>query len=166
MIEYTVTVGDDEKHITLTRHGSAWEAVSGDGHTRVDVVSISGNEAVLIIGGRRRVVPFAVVGDEIHFDYAGEIITAEVTAGARKTRRRQKEHSMAAPMPALVTKILVEPGAIVTRGTPLLVLEAMKMEHQISAPYDGVVAEIRCKAGEMVQPPEDLIVIEKKDPAE
>ena len=69
---------------------------------------------------------------------------------------------MAAPMPALVTRILVEPGQEVSRGDALIVLEAMKMEHQISAPFDGVVEEIRCKAGEMVQPPEDLVVIEAK----
>ena len=36
----------------------------------------------------------------------------------------------------------VAAGDAVTKGQPLLVLEAMKMEHSITAPHDGVIAEI------------------------
>lgn len=159
MNEYTVAIGDRERHITLVRHGSAFET-SSEGTTRhIEVVAMRNNEAILLIDGARSVVPFVRIGDELHFDLGGEIMIAEVAPGARRRKSRQKEHSMAAPMPALVTKILVEPGQLVTRGTPLLILEAMKMEHQIMAPYDGTVEEIRCKAGEMVQPPDDLIAL-------
>lgn len=159
MNEYTVVIGDRETHVVLTRHGSGFESATASGSRRFEVVSMRANEAVVLVDGARHAVPFARVGDELHFDYAGEIVIAEVTAGARKRKSRQKEHSMAAPMPALVTKILVEAGQSVARGTPLLILEAMKMEHQINAPYDGTVEEIRCRAGEMVQPPDDLIVL-------
>ena len=159
MNEYTVVIGDRERHVTLVRHGSGFETTS-EGTTRhLEIVSMRANEAILLVDGARRVVPFARVGDELHFDVGGEIVVAEVTAGARRTKTRHKEHSMAAPMPALVTKILVEAGQRVTRGTPLVILEAMKMEHQITAPHDGIVEEIRCKAGEMVQPPDDLIAL-------
>jgi len=50
--------------------------------------------------------------------------------------------SLRAPMPGLVKIVRVTAGARVTKGQPLLVLEAMKMEHTIAAPHDGVVAEI------------------------
>jgi 3-methylcrotonyl-CoA carboxylase alpha subunit len=66
---------------------------------------------------------------------------------------------MAAPMPGSVLKILVAPGDQVTKGAPLLILEAMKMEHQITAPRDGTVASIHCKEGEMVQPGFDLVTL-------
>jgi 3-methylcrotonyl-CoA carboxylase alpha subunit len=38
----------------------------------------------------------------------------------------------------------------VTRGTPVLVLEAMKIEHTLVAPFDGTVLEIRYRVGEQV----------------
>ncbi|MBI2212731.1 MAG: hypothetical protein HYU52_03720 [Acidobacteria bacterium] len=159
MNEYTVVIGEREQHVAITRHGQAFDTSSEGTTRRIEIVSTRSNEAILVIDGVRRIIPFARVGDELHFDLGGEIVIAEVTAGARRTKARHKEHSMAAPMPALVTKILVEPGQSVGRGAPLVILEAMKMEHQIVAPYDGTVEEIRCKAGEMVQPPDDLIVL-------
>ena len=58
--------------------------------------------------------------------------------------------SLSAPMPGRVTALLVEAGATVKRGTPLMVLEAMKMEHTINAPIDGVVTAIHYKVGDQV----------------
>jgi biotin carboxyl carrier protein len=160
MNEYTIVIGDDESHVTLARHADGWEATRGDVVTRIEVLHLDGGDAILRVNGERCVVPFVIVDDEVHFDFRGEVLTAEVTTGSRRKKGRHKDHSMAAPMPALVTKIVVEPGQQVSKGDALLILEAMKMEHQISAPYDGVVTEIRCKQGQMVQPPEDLVVLE------
>ena len=68
--------------------------------------------------------------------------------------------SLAAPMPGKVLQVLVAAGAQVTKGTPLVVLEAMKMEHTISAPRDGRVAEIHYKAGEQVGEGAELLRLE------
>ncbi|MCB1381773.1 MAG: acetyl/propionyl/methylcrotonyl-CoA carboxylase subunit alpha [Notoacmeibacter sp.] len=56
---------------------------------------------------------------------------------------------LTAPMPGLVKLVNVEAGATVTKGQPLLVLEAMKMEHTIAAPHDGVVAEIASQGAQV-----------------
>lgn len=58
--------------------------------------------------------------------------------------------SLLAPMPGRVVTLLVQPGTIVSRGTPLLVMEAMKMEHTLQAPADGTVQGFRAKAGDQV----------------
>ena len=58
--------------------------------------------------------------------------------------------SLLAPMPGRIVATLVEPGSKVSRGTPLVVLEAMKMEHTLAAPADGTVHGYRAKAGEQV----------------
>ncbi len=55
-------------------------------------------------------------------------------------------------MPATVVKILVEPGAPVSKGDIVLMLEAMKMELPVRASRDGVVRAVLCKPGELVQP--------------
>ncbi|BDB26942.1 biotin carboxylase subunit of acetyl-CoA carboxylase [Cupriavidus sp. TA19] len=57
---------------------------------------------------------------------------------------------LTAPMPGKVIAVMVEAGSTVTRGTPLLVMEAMKMEHTISAPADGVISEVLYGVGEQV----------------
>ncbi len=63
-----------------------------------------------------------------------------------------------APIPARVTRVLVQPGDVVQRGAPLLVLEAMKMELTLSAPADGTIESIRHAMGEMVEEGTELVV--------
>jgi 3-methylcrotonyl-CoA carboxylase alpha subunit len=69
-----------------------------------------------------------------------------------------------APLPGRIAAVLVEAGARVEVGTPLLILEAMKMEHTIAAPARGRVAAIRCKAGDPVVEGADLIDFEVEAP--
>ncbi len=71
--------------------------------------------------------------------------------------------SLAAPMPGKVLQVLVKQGAAVAKGTPLLILEAMKMEHTIAAPYEGRVAEILYQAGEQVDEGAELLRLEGTD---
>ena len=59
--------------------------------------------------------------------------------------------SMRAPMPGLVKIVRVPAGETVTKGQPLLVLEAMKMEHTIAAPHDGIVSEIVPEAAQVTE---------------
>lgn len=51
-------------------------------------------------------------------------------------------NELKAPMPGLIIDIRVQPGQVVQKGDPLLVLEAMKMENILKAPADGTIASI------------------------
>jgi 3-methylcrotonyl-CoA carboxylase alpha subunit len=53
-------------------------------------------------------------------------------------------------MPGKVVAVLVAAGTKVSRGQPLMVMEAMKMEHTIAAPADGEVAELLHQVGDQV----------------
>jgi 3-methylcrotonyl-CoA carboxylase alpha subunit len=68
--------------------------------------------------------------------------------------------SLAAPMPGKVIAVMAKAGTRVAKGTPLLVLEAMKMEHTISAPSDGLVKDVRCAPGDQVLEGFELITFE------
>ena len=68
---------------------------------------------------------------------------AEVAASGGDTLR--------APMPGLVKIVRVASGDSVTRGQPLLVLEAMKMEHTIAAPHDGVVENVVVQGSQVTE---------------
>ncbi|MBF0334410.1 MAG: acetyl-CoA carboxylase biotin carboxyl carrier protein subunit, partial [Alphaproteobacteria bacterium] len=47
-----------------------------------------------------------------------------------------------------------------TLGTPLMVLEAMKMEHTIRAPADGTVTAVHFAAGDQVSEAAELLAFE------
>jgi biotin carboxyl carrier protein len=89
----------------------------------------------------------------------GEVYEFEVQ---RPGRRGASSHhaSLSAPMPATVRRINVVPGARVSKGDTLLVLEAMKMELPVRAPDDGVVTAVSCKEGDLVQAGVPLLEIE------
>lgn len=125
----------------------------------VELITVRGNEAELRVDGRTHFVPFVIDGTTISFAYDGEIWFVEAPEKGLRARARHRDHSMNAPMPGVVLKILVAVGDEVTKGTPLLILEAMKMEHQLAAPSDGVIASINCKEGELVQPGLDLVTL-------
>ncbi len=67
---------------------------------------------------------------------------------------------LAAPMPGKVIAVLVQAGAKVEKGAPLVIMEAMKMEHTINAPAAGTVKEILYAAGEQVAEGAELIAFE------
>jgi acetyl/propionyl-CoA carboxylase alpha subunit len=68
--------------------------------------------------------------------------------------------SLVAPMPGSVVRVLVESGAPVAKGDPLVVLEAMKMEHTVASPADGTVSEVRVQAGQQVDSGSVLVVVD------
>lgn len=64
---------------------------------------------------------------------------------------------LTAPMNGTMVALLVETGAFVQKGDPLLVMEAMKMEHTIKAPADGHVDAFFYQAGELVEGGSELL---------
>jgi 3-methylcrotonyl-CoA carboxylase alpha subunit len=68
--------------------------------------------------------------------------------------------SLAAPMPGRIIAHLVAAGVAVTRGTPLLIMEAMKMEHTLCAPADGTVRVYLAAVGQQVREGTELVDFE------
>ena len=159
MTEKIVTIGGRQHELAVEHDGTMRRA----GPYEIEIVAIRDREAEIRIGGRRYAVPFVIDGSQVSFAFDGEIYVADVADKGSRSHARHRDHSMSAPMPGVVLKILVEPGIIVTRGAPLLILEAMKMEHQIHAPYAGTVRAVKCKEGELVQPGVELVELEKAE---
>ena len=65
-----------------------------------------------------------------------------------------------APMPGMISEIVVKVGDAVKEDDDLLILEAMKMENPVVALADGTVAEIKVKEGDKVNAGDLLIVLE------
>ncbi|HEX6859586.1 MAG TPA: biotin carboxylase N-terminal domain-containing protein [Caulobacteraceae bacterium] len=111
-------------------NGKLYEAPLG-GDLEADLLITDDGEVVAFAGGEAFVftTPAAVGADE----------ASAVGDGAVRS-----------PMPGKIVSVAAEQGAAVTRGQPLVTLEAMKMEHTLTAAFDGTVAEVLVTAGDQV----------------
>ena len=76
------------------------------------------------------------------------------------TAETTKSKDAIAPMPGLVLDVMVAEGDMVEAGTPLLILEAMKMENVLKSEGDGTIKSIKVSKGEAVEKRQLLIEIE------
>jgi biotin carboxyl carrier protein len=126
-----------------------------------------------LAGGRLRLVtPAGVVVAEVtaagarRFVRLGSLdFVLERETTGRSRSRGAPEGGLEAPMPGAVTRVLVTSGDAVTKGQPLLAVEAMKMEHLIRAPRAGRVKAVRAEVGDMVAPGVALIELEPEPDA-
>ncbi len=90
--------------------------------------------------------------------------TRHIRAMAGAERAAGGPAQVRAPMPGLVVRVLVEPGARVAAGEGLVVLEAMKMENELRAVGPGVVRAVHAAPGEAVD--KGQVLVELAPPGE
>ncbi|MBZ9568591.1 acetyl/propionyl/methylcrotonyl-CoA carboxylase subunit alpha [Modicisalibacter tunisiensis] len=110
--------------------------------------------AITLDGYRRRYLARherAADGDRLILgDAHGEVRLAWRRLDGVDHGHHEVDATLAAPMHGTVVALLVEPGQRVDKGTPLMVMEAMKMEHTLSAPADGHVESFHFQGGDTV----------------
>ena len=158
----TARVGDTALEIDLRADGLATVTSGSDSDTFT--LRYLGHGRFRVGSGDRTLLAHAVDDGETRWVYVdGEVIRLELEApGARRRRAATGHESLSAPMPATVVRVLVAPGDRVTRGAPLVLLEAMKMELPLRAPRDAIVEAVRCAEGELVQPGVPLIDLDER----
>ena len=101
---------------------------------------------------------FIKIGGDMIVQYEGKEYRLS-EAGHRRRATPDRAGDLRAPMAGKIIQVLVQPGETVQAGTPLLILEAMKMEQQIAAPKDGVVDQVLCAEGDQVTAGTELVVL-------
>ena len=91
---------------------------------------------------------------------AMDFVLERESRGGRRAAGAAHDGGMEAPMPGVVTKVMVVVGDEVAKGQPLVALEAMKMEHLIRAPREGRVKKVAASPGQMVQAGAALVELE------
>jgi 3-methylcrotonyl-CoA carboxylase alpha subunit len=137
--------------IQLSYQRDAMWLLAGD--SRVPLQDISVSEAAVHVRMEGLQLQGHVVRqqDIFHVFHAGhhwQILWRDPIAHAGEGEA--DEGRLTAPMPGKIIALLVRTGERVTRGAPLLIMEAMKMEHTIIAPGDGTVSELLYAVGDQV----------------
>jgi len=68
----------------------------------------------------------------------------------RELWQKPDEKKIEAIIPGTIQRIMAKEGEEVAAGTPLLILEAMKMRNEVLSPVNGVIRKIHVSEGEMV----------------
>ncbi len=122
------------------------------------ILDAAGSRLSTRFGDRTLSADVVRTGDELHIFHNGRhrmLAIADVLAQAASGE--SDAGRLTAPMPGKLIAIAIKAGAQVERGTPLLVMEAMKMEHTIVAPRDGKVIEILYAVGDQVAEGAELV---------
>jgi 3-methylcrotonyl-CoA carboxylase alpha subunit len=136
--------------VEVTADGDAWTITRG-GHRVVAHGGLEGGQVVLQMDGQRHRARVVRAGGELHlFGAEGAQRFTVHDPVSEADQGVADAGSLVAPMPGRIIATLVAAGTQVSRGTPLVVLEAMKMEHTLQAPADGTVQGYRVKAGDQV----------------
>ncbi|NVN88935.1 MAG: 3-methylcrotonyl-CoA carboxylase, partial [Rhodopseudomonas sp.] len=113
------------------------------------------------LAGRRINATVVIAGEKRHiFLHGRAFIFSAVDPLFQAGEGGGAEGGLTAPMPGKVIALIAKPGDKVEKGTPLLILEAMKMEHTIAAPAAGTVKSFRFGVGDQVTDGAELVEFE------
>ncbi|MER6575324.1 biotin carboxylase N-terminal domain-containing protein [Nonomuraea sp. NPDC001023] len=134
-----------------------------DGEAVPARITTGGGEAAVTLGGRTARYLTARHGDTLWLGKDGEswAFTRHLIGdpGDRPGAAGTGDGVVRSPMPGTVLLVKAQPGDRVSKGQPLVVVEAMKMEHTVTAPCDGVVAELPVQPGRPVDMDAVLAVV-------
>ena len=153
-------IGDDTIVVRFRRVDDHTIRITTDGAGRTARLVERRRDRVRVeLDGSQRAYAFASHGERcwVGSDDGSTIELLEPEMFPRKTSL-DDEARVRASMPGRVTKLMVSSGQSVTTGSPLLVLEAMKMEQVVTASRDGIIDSVLVDVGQNVAIGADLLL--------
>ncbi|MDO9450166.1 MAG: biotin/lipoyl-containing protein, partial [Rugosibacter sp.] len=161
--------GDAEKTIVATASSRGFVLEMQDQQFNGQQIDASGqldNAGVLHadFGGRRCTVTVIPVAEKRHVFMQGASHVMTVLDPLNQAgQQAATDGSVLSPMPGKIIALLAMVGEKVAKGTPLLILEAMKMEHTVTAPSTGIVRDFHFAVGDPVAEGVVLMAFEAAD---
>jgi 3-methylcrotonyl-CoA carboxylase alpha subunit len=97
----------------------------------------------------------------LSFSLNGFLYHGKIETQSKGSVSSASEADLSAQFPGKVRKLLVQVGDAVDEGTPLILIEAMKMEFSIKAPYAGKVKNILVTENQQLTPGQKLVELSK-----
>ena len=156
--------GADTRTLAFDRLAGRTTHVGPEGEVEVAATLLADGRLDARLGATRLTARVVFVADRIAI-YTGRDQASFTLVDPRAGDDAHHHHAdrLVAPMPGSVVQVLVEAGATVAKGDPLVVVEAMKMEHVIRAPHDGVVERVDVAVGDVVADGTELAVMAAED---
>lgn len=147
-----LTTGDRSVHVAIVGTPDAATVAIDDQPACTLHAHTTGDTITVVVDGRRETMTFA------RSDSATWISSAQGTwqlrTVAEPSVRDDDAHSgdaeILSPMPGSVIAVGTSTGELITAGTAVVVVEAMKMEHTLTTPIDGTV-ELVVAVGDQVR---------------
>lgn len=167
-MKFNVEAGGKTFELNLQESGaSAHYAVSGDREIsgEASLILVSPGIYSVLLGTRSFTINLAK-HEEFHEAVSGGRRLFLTLADKRDRTERQRSDVGTGPvevrsqMPGKIITLLVDPGAEVTTGQSLLVIEAMKMQNELKSPKAGTVSKLLVSEGDTVPANHRLVIIE------
>ncbi|HEY5928316.1 MAG TPA: biotin carboxylase N-terminal domain-containing protein [Kofleriaceae bacterium] len=153
-------LGDADVQLTYRPDGAGFAFSIGGKTTQVSSFGADGDRVWFVEhGGHRRQTRVAALGSRYYVLSEGMLFALVEEPRFPDHAAQEVAGGLVAPMPGKVVKVLVAEGQEVIAGSPLLVLEAMKMEHTVRAADAGVVRALHVAVGDQVDTDRLLAVV-------
>jgi len=162
-VGYPVTVRADENTYTVSLEDRSYS---------IDVARRAGScsSALSLLVGSESVEAWAVpmsANGGYHVSVLGESFDVEVEDALRYGLKKmgaaaaiETEEVIRAPMPGVVVEVLAEPGQVVTPGSAVLIIEAMKMRNEFGPTSPGRLRSVLVEPGQSVERNQELAIID------
>ena len=169
-MKYTVRLQHRVFQVEITGAPPAYELAIDGERFQVDAANLGDDslltmllngESVLAhtrhVDSRRDQFDVSIGGKYLRLEVLDELTSATYKSQEEKARGR---FVLEAPMPGQIVAVRVQVGDHVHAGTPLVVMEAMKMQNELASEVAGVVREVRARVDQAVDSGYELLVIE------
>jgi len=174
-LTYELTIGESEpRQARIVRTGEdnaeshyTVELLDGEGKVErtisLDTIRPVPGVLNLMFEGRSveaGVIPF---DEGVEVDIRGlshEVSVVDPRRKALRTAGAASSGAVKTQMPGRIVRVLVSDGDVVEKGTPLMVVEAMKMENEIKSPRAGTVLRVAVAEGDLVEARAVLVELE------
>ncbi len=145
-----------EYSISLNKSDNGFAFAVGSDMHPLNADPVDNNTFMISLDGARKLVHVAQVDGKIYVHLDGCVHVLEDIAAQDNNAHGGADEILdgvqrvMAPMPGKLVKVTVEDGQMVTSGTTVCIVEAMKMENVVQSRIDGRVGKIAFSPGDLV----------------
>lgn len=153
-MRYRVSVEEETLELEVERRADGTYRVFGAGGSELAVTPQASRSGLLTLLVAQEVIEVQPLEGEVHYRQERFSVHAESvleSGGTRPVVNGEGQGKLVASMPGRIVRVLCEPGLTVEQGSPLVVIEAMKMQNELCAKARVLVRTVHVSVGQVVE---------------